>query len=84
MHIKADRMKLRKEGKMRKTQSHLEASVIRSCPQYDHATNKVRNSGQALKFSASEQIPNNDDDDDDDGNNNNNNNPNKTTQYENQ
>jgi len=44
--------------------------------------NKVTNSGQALKFSASEQIPNNDnddDDDDDDGNNNNNNNnnPNK-------
>jgi hypothetical protein len=69
---------------MRKTQSHLEASVIMSCPQYDHAMNKVTNPGQSLKFSAPEQIPNSDDGDDDDGNNNNNNNniPNKTTQYE--
>ena len=66
-------MKLRKEEKFRKTQSHFDASVIRSCPQYDHAINKVTNPGQTLQFSASELIPNNDDDDDD--------NPNKTTQY---
>ena len=82
MDTKSGRMKLRKEGKMRKTQSHLDASVISSCPQYDYAMNKVTNPGQALRFSASELIRNNYDDyyyyD-----NNNNNNLNKTKQYEN-
>jgi len=48
MDIKSDRMKLRKEEKMRKTQSNLDASMNRSCPQYDHATNKVTNPGPTL------------------------------------
>jgi hypothetical protein len=48
MDMKSDMMKLSKEEKMRQIQSHLDASVIRSCPQYDHAMNKVTNPGQTL------------------------------------
>jgi hypothetical protein len=70
MDIKSDRMKSRREGRD-KTQSYLDASVFRSCSQYDHWMNVVTKPDQALKFSASKGIPNNT-----------NNKPNKRTKYE--